>query len=103
MSAPVADVEVGWPDDLAGLPPTLVLLAEHDVLRPEGHALADALQGAGVDVVATQFHGVHHGFFRHPTVFTASRVAIDQVGTARSAVYNHVALSTTSPCSMPST
>jgi len=21
---------------------------------------------------------VHHGFFRHPTVFTASRVAIDQ-------------------------
>lgn len=79
VRAEVADGEIGWPDDLAGLPPALVLLAEHDVLRPEGHALADALQAAGVDVVATQFHGVHHGFFRHSTVFTASRVAIDQV------------------------
>lgn len=76
-----ADLEIGWPDDLAGLPDTLVVLAEHDILRPEGEALADALQTAGVDVVSLTVNGLHHGYFRHPAVFSASRAAIDLVAT----------------------
>lgn len=65
--------------DLAGLPPTLVLTAEHDILRPEGEAFAQALQDAGVDVVLTQWHGVPHGFFSRFTVYPAAAAAVDQV------------------------
>lgn len=81
VAAAVADAEIGWPHGLEGAPDTLVLLAEHDILRPEGEALADALQTAGVDVVAVTVNGIHHGYFRHPAVFSASRAAIDLVAT----------------------
>ncbi len=65
--------------DLAGLPATLVLTAEHDVLRPEGEAYADALQAAGVDVVATCWQGMPHGFFRLFTTYPAAGAAVDHV------------------------
>jgi acetyl esterase len=62
--------------DLAGLPPTLVHLAELDVLRSEGEALIAKLQAAGVAVRAETFPGVVHGFMR----------AVERVGKARDAV-----------------
>lgn len=64
---------------LAGLPPTLVLMAEHDVLRAEGEALAEDLQAAGVDVVATRWLGMPHGFFRQFATYPAAAAAVDQV------------------------
>ncbi len=67
--------------DLAGLPPTLVLTAEHDVLRAEGEALADDLQAVGVDVVASRWLGMPHGFFRLFTTFPAAAAAVDHVAT----------------------
>jgi acetyl esterase len=49
-------------DDLSGLPPTVLLTAEHDALRPEGDALAARLADAGVSVVHRTEPGVQHGF-----------------------------------------
>ncbi len=49
-------------DDLSALPPTLLITAEHDALRPEGDALAERLRDAGVAVTHRDERGAHHGF-----------------------------------------
>ncbi|MGA9101886.1 alpha/beta hydrolase [Aeromicrobium sp.] len=66
--------------DLSDFPPTLVITAEHDILRDQGEAFAAALAGAGVDVTAWRALGTMHGFWRQPTVLAASRAAVSTVG-----------------------
>jgi acetyl esterase len=48
--------------DFSGQPPTLVITAGFDPLRDEGHAYAEALQAAKVDVVYHEYPGQIHAF-----------------------------------------
>ena len=66
--------------DLTTFPPTLLVTAEHDVLRDQGEAFASALAAAGVDVTAWRVLGTMHGFWRLPTELAAARSAIVAVG-----------------------
>jgi acetyl esterase len=76
--APLGPDQAGQ-DRFAGLPPTLVVTAEHDPLRDEGEHLARLLAEAGVRVVATRYLGQVHGFWRHPDVFDAAEPLTRQV------------------------
>ncbi len=49
-------------DELAGLPTTLVITDEADVLRDEGEQYANRLREAGVDVTSVRVAGMVHDF-----------------------------------------
>jgi acetyl esterase len=49
-------------DQLAGVPRTLIITADNDVLRDEGEAYEGRLIEAGVEVVATRYNATIHDF-----------------------------------------
>jgi acetyl esterase len=49
-------------EQLAGLPPALIQVAENDVLRDEGEAYGRKLDEAGVYVTTVRYNGVIHDF-----------------------------------------
>lgn len=52
-------------EDLTGLPPALIVTAEHDPLRDEGELYGRRLREAGVDATVTRYAGAGHGFVQH--------------------------------------
>ncbi len=65
--------------NLAGLPPALVITSEFDILADEGEAYAGRLQGAGVRTEHEEFPGMIHGFFQWGGVVAAARLAMNRV------------------------
>ena len=51
--------------DLSGLPPALIVTAEHDPLRDEGELYGRRLQEAGVPATVSRYAGAGHGFVQH--------------------------------------
>lgn len=49
-------------EQLKGLPPTLIQVAENDILRDEGEAYGRKLDEAGVTVTTIRYNGVIHDF-----------------------------------------
>jgi len=67
---------------LAGLPPTLLVLAAYDALRDEGMAYGEALGAAGNAVTLVEYHGLAHGFISMAGAVPAARLALAQMATA---------------------
>ncbi|MFE4418787.1 alpha/beta hydrolase [Streptomyces sp. NPDC056817] len=51
--------------DLTGLPPALVVTAEHDPMRDEGELYGERLREAGVETTVSRYEGAGHGFVQH--------------------------------------
>ncbi len=66
-------------NDLSRLPPTLIVIAEFDVLRDQEYAYAERLQEGGVSVSCTQYDGMIHDFPTVPGLFNRAQDAIDEI------------------------
>ena len=73
LAAPLRDSQVG-------MPPTLVQLAELDVLYSDGERLAAKMAVAGVKVTLETYKGMLHGFLRFSEAVGKSRAAIASAG-----------------------
>ncbi|RKR30251.1 alpha/beta hydrolase [Arthrobacter oryzae] len=51
--------------DLTGLPPALIITAEHDPLRDEGELYGLRLREAGVDAAVSRYERANHGFVQN--------------------------------------
>ncbi|WP_119420035.1 alpha/beta hydrolase [Desertibaculum subflavum] len=63
--------------DHAGLPPAFIAVAEHDPLRDDGLAYAEALSAAGVPVTLERGAGLIHGYLRAMSYCRAARAGLD--------------------------
>ena len=64
---------------LGTVPPSLVLVAEHDVLADEDVELARRMAEAGATVEVSTYPGLVHGFWRHPQLFDAAEETLVEI------------------------
>ena len=69
-------------DHLTGLPPGLLIVAQHDPLRDEAMAYGEALLAAGNAVTLVEYHGLAHGFISMAGGIGAARLAQQQFAQA---------------------
>ena len=67
-------------DSLAGLPPTLMLAAGRDSLRPDALAYADRLAAEGVPTRLVEYADTMHAFLNFPAALSAGRHAVELIG-----------------------
>jgi acetyl esterase len=66
-------------DTLHSLPPSLVVVAEHDPVVDEGVELARRMVAAGVPVRLSTYPGMVHGFWRYPALFDAAEESLAEI------------------------
>jgi acetyl esterase len=69
-------------DDLAGLPPALVVTAQCDPLHRQGELYAQAVERAGGAVEHLRYDGMVHGFVQVPSEFEEGADALRRAGDA---------------------
>jgi acetyl esterase len=69
-------------EDLSGLPPAVVVVAEYDPLRDDSTRYAERLAQAGVDVTVLTYDDQPHGFFSFVNAFPTGNKAVAAVGAA---------------------
>ena len=69
-------------EDLSGLAPAIVVVAEYDPLRDDSTRYAERLAEAGVDVTVLTYDDQPHGFFSFVNAFPAGNIAVSAVGAA---------------------
>ena len=66
-------------EKLSGLPYTLIITAEYDVLRDEGESYANRLEEESVVVKYTNYKGMLHDFVTLPGIFNKAKEAINEI------------------------
>jgi len=71
-------------EQLMGLPPTLIQVAENDILRDEGEAYGRKSDEAGVEATTVRYNGMIHdfGLLNALAALPATRLMIDHAGAA---------------------
>jgi acetyl esterase len=77
-------------ESFEGLPPTLIVTAEHDILNVEAEEYARRLEAAGIPVEVVEYEGQIHGFFQMLGLMEDAGNAVARAGAAlRQAFENH--------------
>lgn len=70
-----------YAQDLSGLPPAIVITAEHDPLCEEGEKYALRLEQSGGKVMKKSYPGLIHGFLQIPLYTESEKVSwMDEIG-----------------------
>lgn len=73
------DVSPMYFGDVTGLPPTLLITADHDILRDEGRAYAVKLVAAGNNVAYEEWRGQIHGFMILDRITPSARKVVARI------------------------
>jgi acetyl esterase len=77
-------------EDMAGLPPALVITAGYDPLVDEGRAYAERMRAAGVEVAYREYGDMVHGFLLFGGVLDTANAAVADCCAALRAAFEKV-------------